>query len=528
MTKHSKRSSGRKSRKRKYHSLFLGIGIGTAIVFSILVIVFVLLLNRGTPREDDVVISEEIPPQEEIEPEPSKPEEIPEENAITYPMPEYNFLLEEIYVPIEGLNKEYTLAWVSDLHLIPKEDSNISPSAKLKTRYDNLSVTDEGIHAEELWPEVVKCLNYGDYDAVIFGGDMMDYCSEDNMELFRKGYNDLRYDKDQILYIRADHDYGAWYVGDQFTQRDIYHLHEELDGDDPEQKYLDMEEFILIGINNSTKNITDENFSIVESQYEKAAKENKPVIAVTHVPYGSNVDDSLKELSMKVRNKPYYWVGPDYQPNDTMWDYLNFIFQEDTQVKQVLAGHLHAPWDGQITDQLREHIFSPAFSGVIGVIHIVPAGQEKENTSRRLRPEEEMPSEKDTEEKSETDSQTNDSGDSPSKATDTGNSKPAQTPAKTPSADTSPSAGGETPPAAGENPPSTNPVTPPADGTQGTDPNAVPPAATDTQPVDPNTGTPPAGTQAADPNAAPPATDAPPSVVPPATDAQVPAPNAAQ
>ena len=130
----------------------------------------------------------------------------------------------------------------------------------------------------------------------------------------------------------------------------------------------------------------------MEKQYENAAKENKPVIAVTHVPYGSNVDDSLKTLSMKVRNKPYYWVGPDYQPNDTMWSYLNLIFSEDTQVKQVLAGHLHAPWDGMITEQLREHIFSPAFSGTIGVIHFVPEGTDVDTStyiSRKYYPEEE-------------------------------------------------------------------------------------------------------------------------------------------
>ena len=64
-----------------------------------------------------------------------------------------------------------------------------------------------------------------------------------------------------------------------------------------------------------------------------------------------------------------------------MWSYLDFIFREDTQVKQVLAGHLHAPWDGMITDQLREHIFSPAFSGTIGVIHFVPEDEDVDTST---------------------------------------------------------------------------------------------------------------------------------------------------
>jgi len=529
MTNSSKKPS-RKSVKKKYRSLFWGAGIGTAIVFSVLAIAFIILLNRKEPEE-----SAPLPAAPPIEEEAAKPAasenpQVSEEEPVDYPMPEYNFMLEEIYVPIEGLEKEYTLAWVSDLHLIPEKDSNISPAStiKLKSRYDTLSVTAEGIHAEDLWPEVVKCLNYGNYDALIFGGDMMDYCSEDNMKLFKAGYDSLRYKKEQILYIRADHDYGDWHVGDKFTRRDIYDLHEELDGDDPEEKCLDMGEFILIGVNSSTKNITDENFSIVKDQYKKAAEENKPVIAVTHVPYGSNVDDSLKELSMKVRNKPYYWVGPDYQPNDTMWDYLDLIFREDTQVKQVLAGHLHAPWDGQITDQLREHIFSPAFSGVIGVIHVVPAGTEKENNSHRLRPEEEMPEDENKEEMLEE------------------TSKPAQEPtAPAPSAPSTDPGAAVTPPTPGATTPGAATTTPGAAAPPATDtatPGAATPPTTDT--TTPGTVTPPAtdtttpGTVTpADPGAQPPAGSAappadsgtqPPADTPPATDAQPSAADAAQ
>lgn len=367
-----------KYRLRQKKSIILLSCITVALLCAVSVILLIFTLNREDTAEktENPEAEEFLPPEEpEISGNDTEPEPEPEDTPIEYPEPEYNLTLEEIYVPLEGLSKEYKIAWVSDLHLITDhKPGGVSEGSmiKINSRYETLAVTEDGVHAEELWPDIVKCLNVGDYDALIFGGDMMDYCSVSNMEAFQEGYEKLRYDKEQILYIRADHDYGAWYVGDNFTQQDIYTLHERIDGDDPAKKYLDMGEFILIGINNSTKNITEENFSIVEKQYKKAAAENKPVIAVTHVPYGSNVDESLKALSMKVRNKPYYWVGPDYQPDNTMWSYLDLIFSEDTQVKQVLAGHLHAPWDGMITEQLREHIFSPAFSGTIGVIHFVP------------------------------------------------------------------------------------------------------------------------------------------------------------
>lgn len=359
--------------------------ITAALLITISVVVFLAVSNRDTGTEQPVIPeAEEIPPLTE-EPAVSDNDTQPEteEPPVVYPEPEYNLTLEEIYVPLENISREYRIAWVSDLHLITDhEPGGISDGSLIKVirRYNTLAVTQDGVHAEELWPDIVKCLNTGDYDAVIFGGDMMDYCSVSNMDALKKGYEDLRYDKDRILYIRADHDYGAWYVGDNFTQLDIYDLHKDLDGDDPEKKYLDMGEFVVIGINNSTQNITEENLSIVESQYEKAAAQNKPVVAVTHVPYGSVTDPSLETLSMEVRNREYYWLG-DWQPNEPMRRYLDIIYREDTQVKQVLAGHLHAPWDGMITEQLRQHIFSPAFSGTIGVIHFVPEGTDVDTST---------------------------------------------------------------------------------------------------------------------------------------------------
>lgn len=359
--------------------------ITAALLITISVVVFLAVSNRDTGTEQPVIPeAEEIPPLTE-EPAVSDNDTQPEteEPPVVYPEPEYNLTLEEIYVPLENISREYRIAWVSDLHLITDhEPGGISDGSLIKVirRYNTLAVTQDGVHAEELWPDIVKCLNTGDYDAVIFGGDMMDYCSVSNMDALKKGYEDLRYDKERILYIRADHDYGAWYVGDNFTQLDIYDLHKDLDGDDPEKKYLDMGEFVVIGINNSTQNITEENLSIAESQYENAAAQNKPVVAVTHVPYGSVTDPSLETLSMEVRNREYYWLG-DWQPNEPMRRYLDIIYREDTQVKQVLAGHLHAPWDGMITEQLRQHIFSPAFSGTIGVIHFVPEGTDVDTST---------------------------------------------------------------------------------------------------------------------------------------------------
>jgi hypothetical protein len=144
-------------------------------------------------------------------------------------------------------------------------------------------------------------------------------------------------------------------------------MHKTIDGDEISHKFFDLGDFIVLGIDNSFMDMPEYYLNMVEDVYSRG----KPVIMVTHVPYGSLVDDSLAELSMQERYTLYYWGG-QYQPNEITSKYLDLIYDENTVVAQVLAGHMHASWDGMISDQLSEHIFAPAYAGNIGVINVVP------------------------------------------------------------------------------------------------------------------------------------------------------------
>lgn len=129
--------------------------------------------------------------------------------------------------------------------------------------------------------------------------------------------------------------------------------------------------FMVLGIDNSTKDMPDYYVNMVADVFTRG----RPVIMATHVPYESRVDDSLAERSMQVRNTIYYWsdVSERFCPNNDTKRYLDMIYSDKTVVMQVLAGHLHASWDGMLTQRVSQHIFAPAFSGSIGIVHIVPA-----------------------------------------------------------------------------------------------------------------------------------------------------------
>lgn len=333
-------------------------------------------IDNGETEEETVEV---IPWDEESQEAESTEEELAEtepetEKELIFPALEYDFTEENVTIALEGLTREYTFAWVSDLHLISDHEAGDAPGDvhaeyldAISRRYEELAITDDGVHAEELWPEIVKYLNYNDFDGVIFGGDIMDYCSNSNIALIKEGLDSLQI---PYIYVRADHDYGTYYGGVFFTEDVARELHKAIDGDEISDKFWDKNEFMVLGIDNSTKDMPEYYLNMVKDVLSR----ERPVIMVTHVPYEPLADTSLAELSMQVRNTIYYWseASDNYKPNLVTSEYLGLLYSPDTVVKQVLAGHLHASWDGMLSEQVPEHIFAPAFSGSIGIIHIIP------------------------------------------------------------------------------------------------------------------------------------------------------------
>lgn len=346
----------------------------TAVVTVLLVIAGKIWSQNSIEDTIEKESGSSIPEQnkvsvEELEPEQSLPPEI--EEVIVYPAPDYNFVTDEITVEIEGLEEEYTIAFVNDMHMITDHSSGDVTEENMKTvneRYESFIDTEKGIHSEDLWLEIIKYLNYNDFDAVIFGGDILDYCSNSNVKALQDGFSELKYPDDRIMYLRSDHDYGGWYGGSGFTDTDGFLLQSfVLDADDAE-KVIEFEEFMIVGINQSYRNLSQHARELIDHNLDVG----KPVLLATHVPFYSDVDNSLEELSMEVRNRIYYWSynGTTYIPQEETQGLVDRIYAENSNVVQIVAAHLHASWDGYVTDRLKEHIFAPSFQGNIGIIHV--------------------------------------------------------------------------------------------------------------------------------------------------------------
>lgn len=270
---------------------------------------------------------------------------------------------EEVTVNIPELKNEYTFLWVSDLHIIAGTEE-IAPEevSTVEARMEQFK-TSTGVHSADLWKNLPEILDSYHADAVFLGGDMIDQASEANIACMKQGMDALQ---TPVMYVRADHDSMPYYCQEQDSER-MEELHAQIDGNN-DVFFMEFEDMCIIGINNSTSQITSEALQSIKEIYAIG----KPIVLITHVPLNSQVDSGLEEQSKRVwQDRNLSWGrGCYYEPDAVTQEFLDMVYAEDSLIKEVLCGHMHFSWDGKLTENTGEHVFSAVADGTIGIVHV--------------------------------------------------------------------------------------------------------------------------------------------------------------
>lgn len=272
--------------------------------------------------------------------------------------------LEEVVVTIPGLTQEYHFLFLSDLHIIV-EDERIS-NEDIETVHSRLlwSSVYEGKSAADYWGELMEILDSCNADAILLGGDMIDFCSPSNVACLKEGLDNT---STPYMYVRADHDYKPYYCED-ITEEECDQLHEGIDGD-REVQLLELPEVCIVGLGNSTSPLSESALKTMKNMFAKG----KTVILLTHVPYDSEASSDLKEASKQAwQGRSLVWGRGDsyYKTDENTSEFLDILYAKDSPVKEILSGHLHFTWDGNLTENIHQHVFSPAFQKQVGVITV--------------------------------------------------------------------------------------------------------------------------------------------------------------
>ncbi len=182
----------------------------------------------------------------------------------------------------------------------------------------------------------------GDGDAVIIAGDILDYVSDANI---RAVDSELSKCKMPYLAVCGNHD-KASEIPDECLLSDMK----------KRVQLLDLGDLLIVGIDNSEKQITKEQ----NEELINALATKKPITVVMHVPIMTEGNASqLKEYG------DYFQLNHKGATEETQ-RFIEILKNNSKQIIAVLAGHFHFESNSEITEGLMQYVSS---QGILGNIN---------------------------------------------------------------------------------------------------------------------------------------------------------------
>ena len=154
---------------------------------------------------------------------------------------------------LEGLEKEYTLLFLTDTHvIIRQEDAPQQEADNEASRYPAFQ-NEEGVPSEKQFPEWIRFANEMQVDAVLLGGDIIDTPSEANLKWLEEQLSGLNM---PYLYVNGNHDWTYPWEYMTETGRETYlPLLAPFMQDNTAIHSLDFGEFTVVGIDDSANQV---------------------------------------------------------------------------------------------------------------------------------------------------------------------------------------------------------------------------------------------------------------------------------
>lgn len=243
-------------------------------------------------------------------------------------------IIEETLV-IEGLQEEYDILFLTDTHMIVlSEEDSEQVAANAQERYPMFHNA-EGESSAEQFPAWMDYAVDHQVDAVLFGGDIIDYPSAANLEYLQTNLEQLDM---PYLYALGNHDWTyPWEYMTEQGKAEYLPLMEPFMGEDTSIQSLDMGEFIVVAVDNSSNQV---NAQALE-EYRQILAQEKPVIVMVHVPF---LTQSVLTKAKDAWSSPVVIGGGNYggiYPDATSTAFIQETTAKNSPVVAMLAGHVH-------------------------------------------------------------------------------------------------------------------------------------------------------------------------------------------
>ena len=292
---------------------------------------------------------------------------------------------DEKQVVIPEVKRGYEIWFFADSHIIIPDEAASEEVRTYAAERLPVFTNEKGVAPSQILTAFIQAANEQKPDIILFGGDVLDFPSEANVAFLKEELEKLTV---PYVYVMGNHDWTfPWeYMTPEGTEK-YRPLYEEIlcgnfvkdtgkeSGSDIEvlnitaNSYscvVELEDLVILAVDDSSNQVAAEAVEYIEYAYETG----KPVVLMQHVPF------STEKLITEAKN---YWGNPvtigmqvhgGLAPNDVSADLYNKVHDDASNIRVVLAGHVHFPYEEQISAQTVEIITDAAFKGKATKMHI--------------------------------------------------------------------------------------------------------------------------------------------------------------
>lgn len=282
--------------------------------------------------------------------------------------------IENTVIRLPGIKKEYRFLHIADVH-VAYAGENESESDKLLAENETKYWSRAGVTPLEAWEmmeEYVKAQS-GGIDGLLIAGDCLNYYSAGNLEWLKKKIEAF---PAAVLYTPGNHELMVYGDGQPDISKNYREYYDAAMGCNADFQVRDYEDFLIIGINNAQKEITQEQLEKLKEQIAR----NVPIILLMHIPLQTKEVLDAVEKRWGERN-PYFLFEANEHASEFAREFSRIVRQPESNVAVILAGHIHAAHEGEFALGRAQYTAAPLHDKYIRKIKIVSSvdGERQDN-----------------------------------------------------------------------------------------------------------------------------------------------------
>ncbi len=267
--------------------------------------------------------------------------------------------LDKVNLSVSGLKHSYKFLYIADTHVISISGSDSQQSKNVAIPRRDMFTSRSGKKSAELFPYWIKTANNNGVNALLMGGDIIDYPSDANISLLDRQLKNLN---SPYLYTLGNHDWSYAWQNVATAQSNIPKL-DRFTAGSPACHTLEYDDLVVVALDDSITQFS----KAAADGLEAAVNKGKPVIVMFHIPLASPV---LNRESTKVWGRPLTIGTGGYLPNTYSKKVMRLINQGN--VVGVLSAHVHLRNTATLGGRAVQYVTDASYRGGGMLLNVNP------------------------------------------------------------------------------------------------------------------------------------------------------------